>query len=416
MFGDASSASSVSREPLRQCRGRERCLGRGIQRLRGRFHDEVVQRAVVDERRDGHVGDELVADEDAQRARVGDGPDRGPADLPLRADLEHVVERLGRADAEHPLLRLADHDLPGRHAGLAQRHARDVDVEPDLALGGHLGRRRRQPRRAEVLQRHEQPALEQLQRALQHLLLGERVADLDGRALVGVALAELGRGEHRGAADPVAAGRGAEQDERVADAGRRAADQPVGARQPERHRVDEAVLLVGLLEVELAADRRHADRVAVVADPADRVVEQVARARRGRLAEAQRIEHGDRPRADREDVAQDPADAGRGALERLDRRRVVVRLDLEGDHPAVADVDRARVLARAEREPRALGRQRAKQLLGVLVGAVLAPHQREDRELDLVGLATELLADQRELGRRQPQRDGLLNCGHGPSR
>ena len=50
----------------------------------------------------------------------------------------------------------------------------------------------------------------------------------------------------------------------------------VRAREPERHRVDEAVLLVGLLEVDLAADRRHADRVAVVADPADGVVEQVA--------------------------------------------------------------------------------------------------------------------------------------------
>ena len=197
---------------------------------------------------------------------------------------------------------------------------------------------------------------------------------------------------------------------------RGAADQRVGAREPERHRVDEAVLLVGLLEVDLAADRRHADRVAVVADAADRVVEQVARARRRRLAEAQRVEHRDRPRADREDVAQDPADAGRGALERLDRRGVVVRLDLEGDDPAVADVDRAGVLAGAEREPRALGRQRAQQLLGVLVGAVLAPHQREDRELDLVGLAPELLADERVLGRRQPQRDGLLNRGHGPSR
>ena len=138
------------------------------------------------------------------------------------------------------------------------------------------------------------------------------------------------RRQHRRAADPVPARARAEQDELVADAGRGAADQPLRLDQPEAHRVDEAVLLVGALEVDLAADGGDADRVAVVADAGDRVLEQVARARRLQLAEAQRVEDRDRPRADREDVAQDPADAGGGALERLDRARVVVGLDLEG--------------------------------------------------------------------------------------
>ena len=70
-----------------------------------------------------------------------------------------------------------------------------------------------EPGGAEVLQRDEQVAVEQLEAALHHLLLLERVADLHGRALL-VALLELGRGEHRGAADPVAPGRGAHQDDR----------------------------------------------------------------------------------------------------------------------------------------------------------------------------------------------------------
>src|SRR5213079_996342 len=48
--------------------------------------------------------------------------------------------------------------------------------------------------------------------------------------------------------------------------------------------------------------------------------------------------------------------------------------------------------------PSTFGGQRAQQLLRVLVGAVLAPHQREHRQLDLVGFAAELLADQRVLG------------------
>jgi hypothetical protein len=124
------------------------------------------------------------------------------------------------------------------------------------------------------------------------------------------------------------------------DACRRAAHEPLALCQPQRHRVDQAVGLVGRLEVDLAADGRDADGVAVVADARDRVVEQVARALARRLAEAQRVEHRRGPRADREDVAQDPAHARRGALEGLDRAGMVVRLDLERAHEAAADVDR----------------------------------------------------------------------------
>ena len=174
--------------------------------------------------------------------------------------------------------------------------------------------------------------------------------------------------------------------------------------QPEAHRVDEAVLLVGVLEVDLAPHGGDADRVAVVADPGDRLLEQVARARGALdLAEAQRVEDRDRPRADREDVAQDPADAGGGALERLDRARVVVRLDLERARQPAAERHRAGVLARAEQQLPALDRQRAQQPLGVLVGAVLRPHQREDRELHLVGLALHVLDDELVLVVREPQ-------------
>ena len=189
----------------------------------------------------------------------------------------------------------------------------------------------------------------------------------------------------------------------VADPGRRRADHLVGAGEADAHRVDEAVLLVGSLEVDLAADRRDPDRVAVVADPGDHVVEQVTRALGVELAEPQRVEHRDRPRAEREDVAQDPADPRCGALERLDRARVVVRLDLERDRPAVADRDRPGVLARAHQDALALGRQSAQQLARVLVGAVLGPQEAEHRQLDVVRLAPELLDDQLELGVGEPE-------------
>ena len=83
-------------------------------------------------------------------------------------------------------------------------------------------------------------------------------------------------------------------------------------------------------------------RVPVRRDPAHRARELVAG-----LGEAEPVEERDRPRAHRDDVAEDPADAGRGALERLDGGRVVVALDLERDRDPVAEVEHARVLARA---------------------------------------------------------------------
>ena len=151
-----------------------------------------------------------------------------------------------------------------------------------------------------------------------------------------VGLAELGAGEHRRAADAVAARRGAEEDEHVADAGRgRSGSCARVSAEAERHRVDQAVLLVGRLEVDLAADRRHADRVAVVPDARDGAVEQVARALR-RVGSPKRSESS--TAIGRAPIAKMsrrmPADAGGRALEGLDRARVVVRLDLEGARPA----------------------------------------------------------------------------------
>ena len=83
------------------------------------------------------------------------------------------------------------------------------------------------------------------------------------------------------------------------------------------------------------------------------------------IAEAQRVEVGDRPRAHREHVAHDAADARRRALVGLDVGRVVVALHLEDGAVAVAEVDDARVLARALDH------------LWPVVGSVLS-HTRED--------------------------------------
>ncbi len=76
-----------------------------------------------------------------------------------------------------------------------------------------------------------------------------------------------------------------------------------------------------------------------MADAGDRAVELEVW-----LRETKAVEQGDRPCPHRDDVAQDPADAGRRTLERLDGGRMVVRLDLEGDRLAVAEIDHSGVL------------------------------------------------------------------------
>ena len=268
------------RPARRYVRGRQqrqqRLAGGGVggQRRRGwrvdrlcRLHRlKVVQRTVVDERCDRHVPDELAAVENPHPMRVRHDADRRTVDLPLLAQRHHRLHVLRLDHTQHPLLGLAHHHLERLHPRLAQWNLRDVEVDPHLALRGHLRGRGGQARCAQVLQRHDQPPLQQLERALQQLLLLERIAHLHGRALVRVRVAQLGRGEHRGTADPVAAGARAEQHKRVAGAGGRAAHQFLALCQAEGHRVDEAVLLVRPLEIHLPADGRHADRVAVVAD------------------------------------------------------------------------------------------------------------------------------------------------------
>jgi hypothetical protein len=112
------------------------------------------------------------------------------------------------------------------------------------------------------------------------------------------------------------------------------------------------------MELDLAADGRHAEGVAVAADTGHDAGDEVPGLGVVRLAEAQRVHRRDRPRAHGEHVAQDAADAGRRALVGLDEGGVVVALHLEDDAIAIADIDHAGVLAGALDNLVAGGRQR----------------------------------------------------------
>src|SRR4029079_3839611 len=89
-----------------------------------------------------------------------------------------------------------------------------------------------------------------------------------------------------------------------------------------------------------------------------------------------------------------------------------VALDLEHDREPVAGVHRTRVFAGAHQYARALRGQLPQQLLRMLVAAVLAPEQREHRQLQLVRLPAQELDDALVLGSSQSQALGLGDLGH----
>lgn len=256
----------------------------------------------------------------------------------------------GADDRHHPLLRLRHQDLLGRERGIAQQHRVELDEHAAVAVGGQLGGGAGDAGGAEVLDALDQVVAEQLEAALDEHLLGERVADLHGRTLGRAAVGEAVGGEDRRAADAVAAGARPEEHDLVADAAGIGEVQVLVAEDADRERVDERVALVDGVEVRLAADVGQAEAVRVEGDAGDHAVHDAGGVGVVDVAEAQGVHHGDGAGAHRDDVADDAADAGRRALERLDVARVVVALDLEGDGPALADVDDSGVLAHADHE------------------------------------------------------------------
>ena len=150
---------------------------------------------------------------------LGDLADDGGQHLPALAQAQHLGQALGRDDGEHALLALRGHDLEGLHAVLAAGHGGHVEVHAHLPVGRGLAGRAGEPGAAEVLDADDEAGVEQGEAGLDEALLLERVAHLDGGALVLAALVEAGRGQHAHAADAVAAGGRAEQHGQVAGAG-----------------------------------------------------------------------------------------------------------------------------------------------------------------------------------------------------
>ena len=192
--------------------------------------------------------------------------------------------------------------------------------------------------------------------------------------------------------------------EGVAGPGGRGAHERADGGNPDTHRVHQRVPAVARPKDHLTTHVGDAQAVAIAANARDDAGKEVPVVWVVEGAEAQRVEQSDGASAHGKDVAHNAADTGRGALVRLDRAGVVVRLDLHHDDPAVADVHSAGVLA-AERgqDLGAVSREVAEERSGVLIAAMLAPERADHPQLNGGRLAAEALPGQLVL--RAAERD-----------
>ena len=155
-------------------------------------------------------------------------------------------------------------------------------------------------------------AVEQLQAGLDEPLLLEGVAHLDAGPL---GVVGRRRRRRRSRPRPARSRRRCRRARWSTRAGRPGCPGPrpmpstrrsTGKRAQAQH-VDQRVLGVAGVEGQLAADGRHADRVAVAGDPADHALDQPALAGVVERPEEQRVHDGQRPGPHGEDVPQDAA-------------------------------------------------------------------------------------------------------------
>ena len=320
LLPDPAAAGDVGRGHQRQQVARDIVAFGGIgerRRLGRRYVRAIVQRRFVGERTQRDIADRLALELQHHALGIGDVTDDREVQLPLAEDCLGFRLAAGLQHHQHALLRFGEHHLVRGHPRLALRHVVHDEFDADAALRRHFDRRRGEAGGAHVLDRDDHVGRHQFQARLDQQLFGEGIADLHGRALgVGI-LAEV-RARHGRAMDAVAAGLRPDIDDRVADAAGGRIEDLVLIGDADGHRVDQDIAVIGGVEIHLAADRRHADAIAVAADAVDDAADQVAHLGVIGPAEAQRVHVGDGACAHREHIAQNAADAGRRALIGLD--------------------------------------------------------------------------------------------------
>src|ERR1039457_5198231 len=355
-----------------------------------------VYRGVVSQRRIRNLRHNFAVLQHAQRVAARNPPDLDRVEPPLFENAEDLVLASFLRHQQHALLRLAEHDLVRSHASLTLRNAVQFDFDAHTAAPAHLAGRTRQARSAHILNANDRAGLHGFKAGFEQQFFQKGIADLHVGPLRFRGFAELFAGHGR-AVYAVASSLRAHIDHRIAFAYGPRVEDFIFPYQAQSETVHQRISGVAGLELRFAAQVRHAETVAVGCNSADHALKYGmilvefflgCCAVRGRVArthtdrpEPQRIHDRDRSCAHGEDIPQNSTYARGRALKGFDERGVIVRFDLEGAGPAVANVDDAGVLARSLQYEFAARGQAFQMHTRRLIGAVLAPHHAEDAEL-----------------------------------
>ena len=353
-----------------------------------------VERGFVGELARGDFDGDIVAFADAHHAVVVDHADVGVGEIPFFKDGADFVFLAFFDDDEHAFLGLGEQDFVGGHAGLAFRHEVDIDFNACAATAGGFAGRAGEACGAHVLDTRDAAAGEEFEAGLEKEFFAEGVADLYGRSVFLGFLGEFA-GSEGGAGEAVTTGFGSDIENGISHALGGSACDLLMLEDAEAEDIDERITRVAVVEIDLAADGRDANAIAVVGDAIYHAGEETAVGGgllgvAANIAEAEGIHREHRAGAHGEDIADDAANAGGCALEWLDGARVVVALHLECDGPSIADVDDAGIfLARLHEHARAGDGEFFQLELRIFVRAMLTPHDGENAEFGEVGLASE---------------------------
>ena len=103
---------------------------------------------------------------------------------PLAEDAEDFFFAALFGHEQHALLRFGEHDLVGRHAGFALRHAVEIDLDADSAAAAHLAGGAGEAGGAHVLNADDGAGLHRFEAGFEQQLFQERIAHLHVGALL----------------------------------------------------------------------------------------------------------------------------------------------------------------------------------------------------------------------------------------
>ena len=165
---------------------------------------------------------------------------------------------------------------------------------------------------------------------------------------------------------------------------------------PRAKGIDQRVPLIAIIEVDVSSHIGDPQAIAIMGDSTHHPAEKPFHQGGFQGTEAKGVGQQDRSRSHCENIPNDSTHPGRGSLERLDGAGMIVRLDLEGNPPSFAHVDHPRILFPSLDEHLSDGvlvgllrREKAQQTTGILIGAVLRPHDGKNPQFSQVGHTAE---------------------------